>query len=118
MKKKKKAYVVWKGRDTGVFDSWHHVNELVHGYEGARYRSFETRNEAEAMWAMGFEEYERLRLAGAIAPVPAREVKHPAPKVHHDIQKRATALVKMGRSSAFTCGEVRCSYPRCMCGVS
>ena len=118
MRKKKKVYVVWKGRDTGVFTSWDHVNELVHGYEGARYRSFESRGEAEAIWAMGFDEYERLRLAGAIDPVPVKGVKYPPKPVDAMIQRRATALVKSGRSSAFTCGQRACVYPRCMCGVS
>ena len=34
------------------------------------------------------------------------------------VRRRAKALVKSGRSSAFTCGERACVYPRCMCGVS
>lgn len=39
-KQKQKYYVVWEGRDTGVFDSWEECQELVDGYPGARYKAF------------------------------------------------------------------------------
>lgn len=39
-KSKKKYYVVWDGRETGVFDSWESCNEQVAGYPGAVYKSF------------------------------------------------------------------------------
>ncbi len=45
-KKKKKFYVVWKGRETGIFDNWDKCHELVNGYEGALYKSFDSEFEA------------------------------------------------------------------------
>ncbi|MBS4061372.1 MAG: ribonuclease H family protein [Bacteroidetes bacterium] len=44
---KKKFYVVWTGRKTGVFDSWKECEQMVSGYEGARFKSFPTLGEAE-----------------------------------------------------------------------
>jgi len=44
---KQKFYVVWKGRKTGVFDSWEKCREQVFGYAGAQYRSFNTKQSAE-----------------------------------------------------------------------
>ena len=47
MKKKKvKFYVVWKGRNTGIFDSWDECNSQIFGFEGAQYKSFPTKEEA------------------------------------------------------------------------
>ena len=43
---KKKYYVVWDGRETGVFDSWELCNEQVGGYPGAVYKSFGSEDEA------------------------------------------------------------------------
>src|SRR5512140_3646024 len=51
--KKQKYYVVWKGRRTGIFDSWEDCSAQVHGYTGARYKAFETRAEAEAAFKKG-----------------------------------------------------------------
>lgn len=31
---KRKYYVVWEGRATGVFDSWEECKEYVDGYQG------------------------------------------------------------------------------------
>ncbi|NLA63398.1 MAG: ribonuclease H [Bacteroidales bacterium] len=46
---KKKYYVVWDGRETGVYNSWESCKEQVSGYPGAVYKSFaseELANEA------------------------------------------------------------------------
>ena len=42
----KKYYVIWKGKETGVFSSWDKVKKLVKGYEGAKYKSFVRKEEA------------------------------------------------------------------------
>ncbi len=44
---KKKYYVVWKGRKTGVFDSWADCEKQVKGYSGASFRSYSSKQEAE-----------------------------------------------------------------------
>lgn len=43
---KKKYYVVWAGHDTGVFDNWEDAQEQIHGFPGAKYKSFPSRQEA------------------------------------------------------------------------
>jgi ribonuclease HI len=45
--KKAKFYTVWKGRKTGVFDTWAEAEEQVKGFETAQYKSFESLKEAE-----------------------------------------------------------------------
>ena len=43
-----KFYVVWAGRETGIFTDWATCKKHIDGFTGARYKSFLTRDEAEA----------------------------------------------------------------------
>lgn len=47
MAKKPKFYVVWKGRETGVFTSWEDCKAQTNGFDGAVFKSFESRELAE-----------------------------------------------------------------------
>lgn len=47
MAKKVKYYVVWEGKQKGVFNSWAAVEDLVKGVEGAKYKAYDTLSEAE-----------------------------------------------------------------------
>lgn len=44
---KTKFYTVWSGKSPGVYASWKECEEQVKGVEGAKYKSFDTREEAE-----------------------------------------------------------------------
>ena len=44
---KKAAYVVFRGKAPGLYDSWAEVSPLVQGFPGAVYKGYETRAEAE-----------------------------------------------------------------------
>jgi ribonuclease HI len=50
MAQKQKYYVVWKGRRTGIFDTWEETKAQVDGFPGARQKAFNTRAEAEAAY--------------------------------------------------------------------
>jgi ribonuclease HI len=43
----KKYYVVWKGRETGIFTSWEECKSQVDHFSGAKFKSFPTQEEAE-----------------------------------------------------------------------
>ncbi|QLE85846.1 ribonuclease HI [Shewanella sp. Scap07] len=43
-----KYYVIWAGRQTGIFTDWPTAKAQVDGFAGARYKSFKSREEAEA----------------------------------------------------------------------
>ena len=45
---KTKFYVVWKGRRTGIFNTWDECSAQVSGYPGAQYKSFESLPAAQA----------------------------------------------------------------------
>ena len=44
---KNKYYVVWKGVNPGIYDSWTDCQLQIKGYEGAQFKSFARREEAE-----------------------------------------------------------------------
>jgi len=43
----KKYYVVWEGRETGIFTDWNACKNQVEKFAGAKYKSFKTLGEAE-----------------------------------------------------------------------
>ena len=49
----KKFYVVWAGRETGIFTDWATTQRQVHGFAAARFKSFESRAEAEQAFRSG-----------------------------------------------------------------
>lgn len=50
MSKKRKFYVVWKGANPGVYDSWTSCKAQIDGFEGALYKSFPNKEAAEAAY--------------------------------------------------------------------
>ncbi|MBS0418631.1 MAG: viroplasmin family protein [Proteobacteria bacterium] len=49
----KKFYVVWAGRQTGVFTDWPTAHQSVDGFAGAKFKSFPTRAEADVAFKSG-----------------------------------------------------------------
>ncbi|MFT6034364.1 MAG: ribonuclease HI [Arenicella sp.] len=47
----KKFYVVWQGREIGIFTDWNTCKKQVDAFAGAKYKSFKTRYEAEAAFS-------------------------------------------------------------------
>ncbi len=47
MAKKQKYYVVWQGKQPGIYTDWESCKEQVAGVQGAQYKSFDTKLEAE-----------------------------------------------------------------------
>ncbi|MDH6534846.1 ribonuclease H [Parabacteroides sp. 52] len=54
---KKKYYVVWNGVSPGIYDNWTDCKLQVAGYEGAKYKSFDSREEADDALEKGYHEY-------------------------------------------------------------
>jgi ribonuclease HI len=64
----KKFYVVWAGREKGIFTDWASTQRQVHGFPGARFKSFESRAEAEEAFKAG------VPLSAARRTVPSEAV--------------------------------------------
>lgn len=54
---KSKHYVVWKGRQTGIFSSWPEAEAQVKGFVGAEYKAFESLNEAKRAFAGRYQDH-------------------------------------------------------------
>lgn len=57
MAKTKKYYVVWEGRERGVFSSWADCKARVDSFAGAKYKSYPSQSEAEAAFRKGYAAY-------------------------------------------------------------
>ncbi|WP_315900071.1 ribonuclease H family protein [Ferrimonas balearica] len=53
---KKKFYVVWTGRQTGIFPDWPSTEAAVSGFPGAKYKGFATEAEARAAFAQDYQQ--------------------------------------------------------------
>lgn len=52
-----KFYVVWTGRKTGIFKSWNECKDSVHGFAGAKYKSFSSLELAEKAFSECVPDY-------------------------------------------------------------
>jgi ribonuclease HI len=56
-KSKQKYYTVWKGHKTGVFESWNACQRQIKNYQGAQYKSFETKAMAKKAFLVLYADY-------------------------------------------------------------
>ena len=54
---KNKYYVVWSGRKKGVFASWNECKASIDGFSQARFKSFDTKKEAEQAFNNPYYDY-------------------------------------------------------------
>jgi len=71
MAKKNKFYVVWRGKQPGVYDTWEACSAQVNGYAGAEYKGFESRAAAEEAYRGRYQDHVR-QARGKPAAAPAR----------------------------------------------
>lgn len=54
---KNKYYTVWAGHNIGVYDSWTECQLQIKGFPGAKFKGFETREEAEEALEHNYSEF-------------------------------------------------------------
>jgi ribonuclease HI len=57
MSKKKKFYVVWKGKRPGIYETWEDCKAQISGVKGAEYKSFSNFPEAKKAFNGSYDEY-------------------------------------------------------------
>jgi ribonuclease HI len=50
-----KHYVVWVGHQPGIYDTWTQCQTQIHQFPQAKYKSFDSKQEAEHAWQAGWE---------------------------------------------------------------
>ena len=84
--KKQKFYVVWAGVTPGIYRTWTECQLQTKGYAGAKYKSFDTLQEAEEAFAASPADYIRPAGARQASPRPA------APCLPPDLKGQALAV--------------------------
>lgn len=74
-----KYYVIWKGRETGIFTDWSSCKKHIDHFPGARYKSFKTLSEAEQAFkgtsTSGAAKSATKRQASTVKTYTAAEIK-------------------------------------------
>jgi len=70
----KKHYVVWKGREIGVFDNWKECEAQIKNFPQAQFKSFPTRELAEKMFRGGYQFYTSQKEALASLETPKLDI--------------------------------------------
>jgi ribonuclease HI len=77
-----KFYVVWVGRQTGIFTDWATTHQAVDKFNGARFKSFPTRAEAERAFGRGSDGNHSADTAGHSQASTAKSVRRSALAAH------------------------------------
>ena len=71
--KKQKYYVVWYGREPGIYTSWEECVKQTSGFKGAKYKAYPTPAEAEQAFIYGPEDERPADVAAKVPDVPGTE---------------------------------------------
>lgn len=71
---KTKFYAVWNGKTPGVYASWKECEEQVKGVEGAKYKSFDTQEEAEKALQGNYWQFVKPKLEKQVAPAQHSQI--------------------------------------------
>ncbi len=75
-KNKPKFYVVWRGKQTGIFTDWKDCEQQVKGFFGAQYKSFNTMAEAEMAIQTAYWDYIKSNTK-PVLPLPPSHIGWP-----------------------------------------
>ena len=81
MAKKQNFYVVWKGKRTGIFESWEDCKAQITGIKGAEYKSFSSFAEAKKAFNRNYLEYKGTK-KGKPSLSPEELLKIGDPNMH------------------------------------
>ncbi len=74
---KSKFYVVWQGRNPGIFETWDECRRSVEGYPDPKYKSFENYNEAVKAFSSSSSAYIKRKPAENKLPGENKAGKKP-----------------------------------------
>lgn len=95
MAKSKKYYVVWQGRQPGVYLTWEDCQAQVRGFEQAKFKSFDRMADAEAAFLEHHAQHIKVAAGGA------KKTETP--------ERTLEQLQKMGVDMSAICVDAACS---------
>ncbi len=81
MAKKKKFYVVWKGKRPGIYESWDDCFAQIKGSKGAQYKAFSSFEEAKKAYNGNYEDFKGKK-QGKKELSPAEKLTYGDPNLH------------------------------------
>ncbi|MCM1310291.1 MAG: ribonuclease H family protein [Bacteroides sp.] len=90
MTPRRKFYVVWQGLSPGIYDTWDECKAQVEGFNGAKYKAFNSIEEATAAFRGSYEDQATLLIALA---------KRKEPRLFDNPEIRTDALAVDGACS-------------------
>ncbi len=57
MATKRKYYVVWEGHNPGIYERWYECKRQIDGYDGAKYKSFSSQEDATIAYRSDYRDY-------------------------------------------------------------
>lgn len=77
---KQKYYVVWHGRIPWIYNSWEDCKKQVHGFEWAKYISFEKKEDAEMAYKNEYSNYLWKSIKASLSPEEKKKYGSPIEK--------------------------------------
>ena len=83
---KGKYYVVWQGKQPGIYTNWPDCQKQVNGYTDAKYKSFATKAEAEQAYQKGWKGFWGSGSGGSSGAkrVSTRKTEEPIGEIDYD----------------------------------
>ena len=81
MAKKQKFYVVWKGKNPGIYESWDDCHSQIKGIKGAEYKAFSSFQEAKKAYQGNYADYKGKK-HGKEELTPEERLKYGDPNLH------------------------------------
>ena len=80
----KKHYVVYKGREIGIFTNWWDCHKSINGFPGNSFQSFPCREQAENAWLSFQFKENRVGTSHALPEVVKQNPDHNIPSSSHE----------------------------------
>lgn len=82
MSKKQKYYVVWRGKQPGIYRDWEECKAQIEGFKNAEYKAFGSLKEAEAAFDSNYKAYKGIKKGGKPELSPEELMRIGEPNYH------------------------------------
>lgn len=86
--KQRKWYVVWEGYRPGVYDNWQDCQLQVVGFQGAKFKSYPTSEQAQEAFELGYHEGRQLGQQHRVAKPESNRLQ-----VQHSVEQAPDQLI-------------------------
>lgn len=97
MKRKKTHYVVWIGRETGIFTNWPDCQKQIIGFPSSRFKGFYSKGEADKALKMGIprkSESERQKMTPRVQLIKDVGIDQLVDYISYHFNKKEHKIIK------------------------